>query len=194
MNLRPCHFLSLSDLLLCLSFLFVLLSSLCSKLFYFNFNVVITFVFWILNKMIGNLVIFPVISLIDIVSINELTGTKNYRSVWCRTHYDATDKNNSIFFGGLNNIITVLLICLTAHTILVIMSVSTFKTADILNRTPTILKSEGEVTSLSGADKREVRDNREKCWEYREKSKYFSNCTTFHIIVAFVCYNVPVMH
>jgi hypothetical protein len=29
------------------------------------------------------------------------------------------------------------------------------------------LKSEGEVTSLSGADKREVRDN-------REKSKYFS--------------------
>jgi hypothetical protein len=37
-----------------------------------------------------------------------------------------------------------------------------FKTADILNRAPTILKSEGEVTSLSGADKREVRDNREK--------------------------------
>ena len=73
MNLRPCHFLFLSDLLLCLSFLFVLLSSLCSKFFYFNFNVVITFVFWILNKMIGNLVIFPVISLIDIVSINELT-------------------------------------------------------------------------------------------------------------------------
>jgi hypothetical protein len=36
------------------------------------------------------------------------------------------------------------------------------------------LKSEGEVTSLSGADKREVRDNREKWWEYREKSKYFS--------------------
>jgi hypothetical protein len=25
------------------------------------------------------------------------------------------------------------------------------------------------------------RDNREKWWEYREKSKYFSNCTTFHI-------------
>ena len=42
------------------------------------------------------------------------------------------------------------------------------------NRAPTTLKSEGEVTSLSGADKREVRDN-------REKSKYFSNCTTFHI-------------
>jgi hypothetical protein len=37
------------------------------------------------------------------------------------------------------------------------------------------LKSEGEVTSLSGADKREVGDNREKWWEYREKSKYFSN-------------------
>jgi hypothetical protein len=35
-------------------------------------------------------------------------------------------------------------------------------------RAPTTLKSEGEVTSLSGADKREVRDN-------REKSKYFSN-------------------
>jgi hypothetical protein len=46
---------------------------------------------------------------------------------------------------------------------------------------PTTLKSEGEVTSLSGADKREVRDNREKWREYREKSKYFSNCTTFHI-------------
>jgi hypothetical protein len=37
------------------------------------------------------------------------------------------------------------------------------------------------VTSLSGADKREVRDNKEKWWEYREKSKYFSNFTTFHI-------------
>jgi hypothetical protein len=37
------------------------------------------------------------------------------------------------------------------------------------------LKSEGEVTSLSGADKREVRDNREKLGEYREKSKYFYN-------------------
>jgi hypothetical protein len=31
-----------------------------------------------------------------------------------------------------------------------------------LCRAPTTLKSEGEVTSLSGADKREVRDNREK--------------------------------
>jgi hypothetical protein len=30
----------------------------------------------------------------------------------------------------------------------------------ILIRAPTTLKSEGEVTSLSGADKREVRDNR----------------------------------
>jgi hypothetical protein len=29
-------------------------------------------------------------------------------------------------------------------------------------RAPTTLKSEGEVTSLSGADKREVRDDREK--------------------------------
>ena len=28
-----------------------------------------------------------------------------------------------------------------------------------MNRAPTTLKSEGEVTSLSGADKREVRDN-----------------------------------
>jgi hypothetical protein len=37
-----------------------------------------------------------------------------------------------------------------------------------MGRAPTTLKSEGEVTSLSGADKREVRDN-------REKSKYFSN-------------------
>ena len=31
-----------------------------------------------------------------------------------------------------------------------------------MSRAPTTLKSEGEVTSLSGADKREVRDNREK--------------------------------
>ena len=30
------------------------------------------------------------------------------------------------------------------------------------NSAPTTLKSEGEVTSLSGADKREVRDNMEK--------------------------------
>jgi hypothetical protein len=29
------------------------------------------------------------------------------------------------------------------------------------DRAPTTLKSEGEVTSLSGADKREVRDNSE---------------------------------
>jgi hypothetical protein len=48
-------------------------------------------------------------------------------------------------------------------------------------RAPTTLKSEGEVTSLSGADKREVRDNREKWWEYRKKLKYFYNCITFHI-------------
>jgi hypothetical protein len=32
-----------------------------------------------------------------------------------------------------------------------------------VSRALTTLKSEGEVTSLSGADKREVRDNREKC-------------------------------
>ena len=32
----------------------------------------------------------------------------------------------------------------------------------IETRAPTTLKSEGEETSLSGADKREVRDNREK--------------------------------
>jgi hypothetical protein len=32
----------------------------------------------------------------------------------------------------------------------------------LISRAPTTLKSEGEVTSLSGADKREVRDNREK--------------------------------
>jgi hypothetical protein len=34
--------------------------------------------------------------------------------------------------------------------------------AHFLFRAPTTLKSEGEVTSLSGADKKEVRDNREK--------------------------------
>jgi hypothetical protein len=32
----------------------------------------------------------------------------------------------------------------------------------VSDRAPTILKSEGEVTPLSGAEKREVRDNREK--------------------------------
>jgi hypothetical protein len=48
------------------------------------------------------------------------------------------------------------------------------KSTNIRFRAPTTLKSEGEVTSLSGVDKREVRDN-------REKSKYFYNCTTFHI-------------
>jgi hypothetical protein len=32
----------------------------------------------------------------------------------------------------------------------------------LYHRAPTTLKSEGEVTSLSGADKRKVRDNREK--------------------------------
>ena len=37
-----------------------------------------------------------------------------------------------------------------------------FKEFNIHPRAPTTLKSEGEVTSLSGADKREVRDNREK--------------------------------
>jgi hypothetical protein len=31
-----------------------------------------------------------------------------------------------------------------------------------MSRAPTTLKSEGEVTYLSGADKREVRENREK--------------------------------
>jgi hypothetical protein len=56
------------------------------------------------------------------------------------------------------------------------------------------LKSEGEVTSLSGADKREVRDNREKWWEYREKSKYFSNCTTFHIRGALSWHSYVIMY
>jgi hypothetical protein len=51
------------------------------------------------------------------------------------------------------------------------------------------LKSEGEVTSLSGADKREVRDNKEKWWEYREKSKYFSNCTTCDKIYYSILFN-----
>jgi hypothetical protein len=38
------------------------------------------------------------------------------------------------------------------------------KSTNIRFRAPTTLKSEGEVTSLSGVDKREVRDNREKWW------------------------------
>ena len=56
------------------------------------------------------------------------------------------------------------------------------------------LKSEGEVTSLSGADKREVRDNREKWREYREKQKYFSNCTTFHIRRALSWHSYVIMY
>jgi hypothetical protein len=32
-----------------------------------------------------------------------------------------------------------------------------------VDRAPTTLKSEGEVTSLLSADKKEVRDNSEKC-------------------------------
>ena len=54
-------------------------------------------------------------------------------------------------------------------------------------RAPTTLKSEGEVTSLSGADKRKVRDN-------REKSKYFSNCTTFHIRGALSWHSYVIMY
>jgi hypothetical protein len=37
-----------------------------------------------------------------------------------------------------------------------------FSLLSLTHRAPTTLKSEGEVTSLLGADKREVRDNREK--------------------------------
>ena len=40
--------------------------------------------------------------------------------------------------------------------------VDVFKKITFKIRDPTTLKSEGEVTSLSGADKKEVRDNREK--------------------------------
>jgi hypothetical protein len=37
-----------------------------------------------------------------------------------------------------------------------------FVLVDRFFRAPTTLKSEGEVTSLSGANKREVKNNREK--------------------------------
>ena len=57
----------------------------------------------------------------------------------------------------------------------------------LLCRAPTTLKLEGEVTSLSGADKREVRDN-------RENSKYFSNCTTFHIRRALSWHSYVIMY
>jgi hypothetical protein len=67
-------------------------------------------------------------------------------------------------------------------------------TRTLFSRAPTTLKSEGEVTSLSGADKRKVRDNREKWWEYREKSKYFSNCTTFHILRALSWHSYVIMY
>ena len=40
--------------------------------------------------------------------------------------------------------------------------VDVFKKITFKIRAPTTLKSEGEVTSLSGANKREVRDNRGK--------------------------------
>jgi hypothetical protein len=66
--------------------------------------------------------------------------------------------------------------------------------SDLYSRAPTTLKSEGEVTSLSGADKREVRDNREKWWEYRERSKYFPNSTTFHIRGALSWHSYVIMY
>jgi hypothetical protein len=36
--------------------------------------------------------------------------------------------------------------------------------------------------------------NREKWWEYREKSKYFSNCTTFHIRGALSWHSYAIMY
>jgi hypothetical protein len=45
---------------------------------------------------------------------------------------------------------------------ILLLVVKYYTTTGTGNRAPTTLKSEGEVTSLSGADKREVRDNREK--------------------------------
>jgi hypothetical protein len=38
------------------------------------------------------------------------------------------------------------------------------------------LKSEGEVTSLSGADKREVRDNREKWNKQKTNTRTYNVC------------------
>ena len=68
------------------------------------------------------------------ISINKLTlDTENYLSVWCQTHYDFTDKNNKVCFEGLEKYYHCLSACTIGLTvILVVMSVSTFKTAIIL--------------------------------------------------------------
>jgi hypothetical protein len=52
-------------------------------------------------------------------------------------------------------------------------------------KAPTTLKSEGEVTSLSGADKREVRDNRESTGRSQN---------IFSFLGFFVCSNLSNIH
>ena len=64
-------------------------------------------------------------------------------------------------------------------------------------RASTTFKSEGEVTSLSGADKREVKQQGEVV---RVEGEVIIFLYLYHfshsqgIIVAFVCYNVLVIH
>ena len=61
-----------------------------------------------------------------------------------------------------NNIKQILQINFFNYKSLINKTCYMYKPIGLYTRAPTTLKSEGEVTSLSGADKREVRDNREK--------------------------------
>ena len=64
----------------------------------------------------------------------QQTDFEIYQSLWCQTRYDITDANNNISFEGLdmNISITTCPNRLDVIAILVLMSVSTFKTAVIL--------------------------------------------------------------
>jgi hypothetical protein len=91
-------------------------------------------------SFIGKLDIFPFMCATDKVWITELTlihknirSVRNSRSIWHKTHYDITDKNNNISSEDLDRLIT----NIPAHPIrlteiLVIMSVSTFRIVVVL--------------------------------------------------------------
>ena len=85
------------------------------------------------KHFIGNLDIFPLTSLSDFVSINKLTLIqKIFSQCDVRTHYDVTDKTNNISFDYLNIITSITARPIRLAVILVIMSVSHFKTTIIL--------------------------------------------------------------
>jgi hypothetical protein len=69
---------------------------------------------WSIKNVIGKLDIFPLMSVADKVWITELTlihknimSVRNlhvqvYQSIWYKTHYDVTDKNNNVSSEGLD--------------------------------------------------------------------------------------------